>query len=153
MSLPTVYLAGQITDLTYDDAKSWRDVAARALRVGGIAPICPMRAQEHLRAQGVLVGSYEDHVTTTARAIMHRDHYDCHRCDVVIANVLDMDRTSAGTTMELAWAYHAHKPVILVERAGGIHCSHPMIAESVTYRVDTVAEAVRLAVALLEDYG
>jgi nucleoside 2-deoxyribosyltransferase len=150
---PTVYLAGQITDLTYDDAKSWRDVAARALRTAGIAGLCPMRAQQHLRDHGVLVGSYEDNVTTTARAIMHRDHYDCHRCDIVIANVLDMERISAGTTMEIAWAYHAHKPVILVEGCTGIHQAHPMIAEAITYRVDTVAEAVRLAVALLGDYA
>jgi nucleoside 2-deoxyribosyltransferase len=151
VSRPTVYLGGQITGLTYDEARDWRTDAIAKLDAAGIAGICPMRAQEHLRAHGVLAGSHEDNVTTTSHAIMQRDHYDCLECNIMIANVLGMSRISAGTTMEIAWCYHEHKPVILVMEEDGAH-AHPMIDEAITYRVDTMAEAVRLAIALLEVY-
>jgi len=114
-----------------------------------------MRAQEHLATVGVIEAEKDAgawHVTTTSRAIMSRDHYDCHRCDLVIANVSDMKHASIGTTMEIAWAFHSHKPVILIEASDGIHCRHPMIAEALLYRVDTVAEALDLAVAVLGAY-
>ncbi len=152
--MSSVYLAGQISGLTFDGAQDWRDDAKRYLRTFDIEGISPLRGQEHLReSEGVLEGSHEYDVTTTARAVMHRDHYDCHKCDVLIANLMDTKRISAGTVMEIAWAYHAHKPVILIEGEGGIHQAHPMIAEAVTYRVDNLSEALRLTVALLEDYG
>lgn len=149
-----VYLAGQITGLTHDEAQDWRDAARLELRRHGLAGISPMRGQGALREHGVLTATVDHHgdAMTTPRAIMRRDHYDCHRANVVIANVRGMDRISAGTSMEIAWAYHAHIPVILVMEEGGAH-DHVMINEAVSYRVDTVAEAIAVAVAMLGEYG
>jgi nucleoside 2-deoxyribosyltransferase len=147
-SKPSVYAAGPISGLTYGASKGWRNLAW-----GMLAPdidlFCPMRAQEHLVNHGVLNGSYDGHVLTTARAIMTRDHWDCFKCDLIIANFLGAERVSIGTCMEVAWAHSYRKPLIVVMESSGNPHEHPMIAEATSYRVDNIEEAVDIARAVL----
>ena len=50
--------------------------------------------------------------------------------------------------MEIAWADLSRTPVILAMEKGNIN-EHAMINEAVGFRVDTVDEALNLAIAIL----
>ena len=51
MNHPTVYLAGHISGITYDEATEWRHRAAEQLRRdNAVVSLDPMRGKECLRA-------------------------------------------------------------------------------------------------------
>lgn len=147
MTKPTVYLAGPISGLTYEEANNWRC----HIRVD-LAPdiICfdPMRGQEYLKDFGVLEGAYESDPMTTARAIMIRDHWDCMRADLIIANFVDVKRISIGTCMEIAFAFAYRKPLIAIMEIGNPH-DHPMVKEAVSYWAHNIGDAAAIARSVL----
>lgn len=140
-----VYLAGSVSGLTYEGANNWREWVRKrpAIWGNGIECISPMRGNDHLLEVIKLEDAYEDNVRTSQRAIMDRCEFDVHRADVVLVNLLEAQRPSFGTVMEVAWAYHARKPVILAMDANNIH-EHAMIRQAATYRVMSLDEAVEL---------
>lgn len=141
---PSCYLAGPISGLTYGESKSWRNIA-RDLLAPDIDAFCPMRGQEHLAAHGVLEGSYDNNVLTTARAIMVRDHWDCKHSDLIIANFLGATLISRGTMFEIAWAHAYNKPLIVVMEPSGNPNDYVMVSEATTYRVTDLEHAVSIA--------
>ena len=79
----------------------------------------------------------------TSRGIMVRDFNDVKRCDALLVNLIGLTKPSMGTIMELAWAYAMQKPaVVAMEREGNPHDLHPMIHEAVSFRVETLDEAI-----------
>ena len=147
--MPSVYLAGPISGLTYEESKDWRDIAHHDLTSHGISAFCPMRGKESLRSEGILFGSYENDPMITARAIMTRDHFDCQRCDVVLCNLQGALRVSIGTTMEIAWAFAYRKPlVVIMEPEGNVH-DHPMVTEALAYRVGDLGAALAIVKSIL----
>jgi hypothetical protein len=53
---------------------------------------------------------------------------------------------SKGTIMELAWAFHLRKPVVVVmEDEGNLHDGHPMLLETYDFRVPTIDAGIDLA--------
>lgn len=145
-----VYLAGPITGLTYDEGNAWRLEAKAALGAHGIEAYSPMRAKEYLRSQGVLSGSYSDGLFSTARNIMTRDYDDCTKADLILCNLLGSTKPSLGTVMEIAWAFAFRVPlVVIMEKEGNPHDGHPMIAESIGFRVDNVKDGILVATGIL----
>jgi nucleoside 2-deoxyribosyltransferase len=84
---------------------------------------------------------------------MTRDFNDVKRCDALLVNLLGYkaeDRVSAGTIMELAWAYAFQKPaVVAIEASGNPHDNHPMIHEAMPFRVTTLDEAIDAVAVIL----
>jgi nucleoside 2-deoxyribosyltransferase len=142
------YLAGPITGTSYGESTDWRETAREKLGPA-ILGMSPLRAKDYLKHETSIGDSYEDSVLSCSRGIMTRDFNDCQRADILIVNLLDSQRVSIGTVMEIAWAYSNRIPVIaIMEPAGNLH-DHAMIREAIGFRVTTLDEAIEVARAVL----
>ena len=147
MSKPLVYLAGPITGCSYNEAVDWRKIFPQLV---GDSVIClsPMRGKAYLSGIPSLKADYED-LLAGQRGIWSRDHFDVHRCDCLVANLLNTKIVSIGTMFELAWTSERRIPIVLIiESEGNIH-AHPFVREACNFRVTTLdeaAETVRLII-------
>ena len=157
MSKYSVYLAGPISGLDFEDGSSWRQEAMDFLRDNGIDAFSPLRRKDYLKELGSLTGSYGDWPLSTQRGIYARDRFDCHRVDLVLANLhadvcgVEEDGTqkvSIGTVMEIAWAAQNNTPTVLVMDKGNVH-HHPMLEEACPFIVDNLEEALQIVEAIL----
>lgn len=146
-----VYLAGPIQGLSYKGATDWRTWAHNHLALHGIDAYSPMRAKEFL--SGLKDVTFQDgwsnNPFATSRGIMTRDFNDCTTADVLLVNFLGTQTVSAGTAMELAWAYNNHIPTVVVAEADNIHLKHPMLKEAVDFRVESLLEGVDVVRSIL----
>ena len=144
-----VYLAGQITGLTYDGAEDWREQAREMLAGHGITAFSPLRGKSFLRDMGVIEDSQEARTISSAKGLTARDREDVRRADAVLMYLPDDARISIGTMIEVGWADAWRVPVVLVITPGSLYATHPMVRECVAYTAHTLAEGVSLTVALL----
>ncbi len=154
MHRPLVYLAGAIAGLSGADATDWRVIADGRLFDRGIETLDPMRAKGALAKQARISTNFNDYADRgaffTSRGIMVRDYNDVKRCDALLVNLLDLERPSMGTIMELAWAYAMQKPaVVVIEAEGNPHDLHPMLHETMSFRVTTLDEALDAVAVIL----
>lgn len=147
MSCPLIYLAGPISGLTYDGCTDWRDAVERTLSIDDFEVASPMRAKKFLNTGEILDAVRYDNVLASAQGVMTRDSWDVHRCDAVFANLLGAEKVSIGTVMELAWAWKAGVPAIVVMEPENIH-NHIMLQQSTPYYCETVDEGLELLYAL-----
>jgi nucleoside 2-deoxyribosyltransferase len=152
---PLVYLAGAIAGMEYGDATDWRLIAKHRLAERGIETLNPMRAKHALGEQnnGRISADFHDYAHNgaffTSKGIMTRDSTDVRRCDALLVNLLGLTKQSAGTIMELGWAFILPRPaVVAIETSGNPHDNHPMIHEAMPFRVPSLEEAID-AVAIL----
>jgi nucleoside 2-deoxyribosyltransferase len=87
---------------------------------------------------------------STAKGINRRDFYDCTRSGAVLMNLLGTHKVSIGTVMEIAWAFQARVPVIVVMEKDNIH-RHAMIEDSTTYLTSSLDKAYELVKFLFND--
>ena len=146
--VPKIYLAGPISGLTYDDAQEWRDVARKAL-LPEIEAFSPLRNKQYLRDVGVLQQSYAISPMSTDRGIMTRDHFDCMTSDLILCYLKGATQLSAGTIMEIGWAFAYRKPLVVVIEPNGNPHDHPMIREAIGYRVEELDHAIHVVRAVL----
>ena len=154
MTRPLVYLAGPIAGISGADAVDWRWRATARLENFGVECLSPMRAKTALYRQEKISTNYHDYEKLgtffTSKAIMARDFNDVRRCDVLLFNLLDTAERSAGSIMELAWAYAFQKPaVVAIEPAGNVHDDHPMLCEAMSFRVDSLDDAIDAVAVIL----
>lgn len=136
-----VYLAGPITGLTYTGATNWRDKLSKDLNSDKVECLSPMRGKQHLLEAGVLHSGNYDGILTTGKAITRRDYFDCTRADCVLVNLLGAEKVSIGTVMEIAWAYQAKIPTVVIMERNNVH-NHVMVNEASHYIVESVEEAI-----------
>jgi hypothetical protein len=146
MNRPEIYLAGQISGLNWQNSISWRDIVSTELAKFGIHSFSPLRAKSYLRPysnnDGVIDGTYEQHVLSSQRGIFGRDYFDCITRDLIFVNYLGATERSLGTAMEIAWAYHADKPIVVAIEDEGNPNDHAMIMEACRFRVNSLEEAI-----------
>lgn len=156
----SVYLAGPISGLSYEEATDWRQEVASQLLRSGIKALSPLRAKVYLRECTKIKDHYTDDDIdvdaftnmSTPRGITTRDRFDCMNCSLVFINLLGTKKVSIGTVMEIAWADANRIPIVLVmEKEGNLH-DHAMINECVGFRVSTIREGIEIAKAILGDY-
>ncbi len=139
-----VYLAGPITGLTYEGAQDWREIAATELNSDRVETLNPMRGKAWLMDQGTFRAQCGEAVAiSTNKGITRRDMLDTHRSTCLLVYLAGAKRVSIGTVMELAWAYRAQIPTVVVMEPGNVH-EHAMVLEACTYVVPTLAEALLL---------
>lgn len=138
--MATVYLAGPIEG-TDRAAQVWRKNAAERFDVFGVKTIDPFDVE------------FEDYNSPmlNPRSILVRDHFHVANCDLLLANLVSADRVSIGTVMEIAWAYEAHIPIILVMEPDGCH-DHPMLSSTAALILYGLAEAIDCAALILRDH-
>ena len=146
-----VYLAGPITGLTFNDGQGWRTYAARALDSEHVITLSPLRGKEYLKVHGKLTNGTYDGTLTSAKAITRRDFFDCTRATAVLVNLEGTERLSIGTIMEIAWAYQAQIPTVVVCPKNNPH-HHVLLDECCTYQVETLEEAITVMKVLLGGY-
>ena len=151
----TVYLAGPITGLTYDEGSDWRVKIAAELAAVGIEAFSPLRAKKYLREYGKLDAggsagcSYLNASTLSNPAgITTRDRFDCTGRDMVLANLVGAERVSIGTMIELGWADATRTPIVLAMEPGNVH-AHAMVETVAGFVVPTLEEAVEVVKAVL----
>lgn len=96
-----VYLCGPINGCTDEEAKDWREVAKARLP----DTLDPM------------VRDYRGKEAESYREIVELDKRDVQAADVVLVNY---DKPSVGTSMEVFFAWTKGKPVIVVCRRGTV---------------------------------
>lgn len=140
---PIVYLAGPITGLSFCQVNEWREIAKKILVPRGIECASPLRGQQHLVAETSIKHTYIGNPFSSQRGIMRQDHYDVCRSTVILVNLLGAPNLSAGTAMELGWAWDKHKPVVaIMEESGNPHDGHPMIMEAIDFRCLDLTSAI-----------
>ena len=145
----TVYMAGPISGLSFDECYTWREQTQAFLAHRGIQAINPLRAKSYLRDSRKIEDCYQDSLLSTQKGITSRDHFDCKRADMLLVNVKDAKTVSIGTCMEIAWAKAYNKPVVLlIEDEGNIH-DHCMIRECCDFRVNNLDAALEIVQAVL----
>lgn len=142
----SVYLAGPITGLTYEECVGWRERAKEELAKAGITAYSPMRGKLYLN-NNKPIEAFNDRLPnqlSTQKGIVGRDYFDATTADVMLCNLFGAKTRSIGTVYELAWRFMQRKPVVLVmEKENNVH-EHPFISESVTYRTDNIDEGIEL---------
>ncbi len=137
MSKPTVYLAGGINGLSDEEAKGWRDVAARELQ--SLYDILDPMVRDF---RGIEDQNVEEIVTG--------DLLDISITDALIVRA---ERPSWGTAMELVYAKELGKYVIVF---GAGDRPSPWLVFHSDKQVDTleaaVAEAVRVHPLLITEH-
>lgn len=151
----SVYLAGPITGLTYDEGQDWREYATRQLAEQGIEAYSPLRAKKYLREFGKLDAGGSDgcaylnaSTLSNPAGITTRDRFDCTGRDVVLVNLLGAERVSIGTMIELGWADATRTPIVLVIEPGNVH-AHAMVEAVAGFTVDTLEEGLKVVEAIL----
>lgn len=144
-----VYLAGAITGKSFGNATNWRDWAISELKSDGITGLSPLRCKDYLLNETSLADTYGDlNILSSGKGITTRDRWDCMRADALLVNLLDTDRVSIGTVMELGWADAARNPIVLVMESGNLH-DHAMVREVSGFIASSLEEGLAVVKALL----
>jgi nucleoside 2-deoxyribosyltransferase len=146
--LKTVYLAGPILGLNYEQANDWRVALARELSTHHIRGVSPLRC-EPLTDDVYTTGS-DDPMFGTARAIASKNIYDIKNCDLTLCYQPSTQPLSVGTLMELAYAHALGKPTVFV--AAGRLPDHPLVQHCSGWILPTLGDALELIVGLFSDY-
>jgi nucleoside 2-deoxyribosyltransferase len=94
----SVYLCGPINGCTDEEASTWRDWFINELQSIGTWAIDPMRRD------------YRGKEADTYREIVDLDKRDVRDADIILVNY---DKPSVGTSMEVFYAWTLGKPVIV----------------------------------------
>jgi nucleoside 2-deoxyribosyltransferase len=116
-----VYLAGAIFGCSDEEAMNWRGLASRLLR-GQVMD--PMRRD------------YRGQEAGNEAAIVHGDIRDILACRAVLVNA---ERPSWGTAMELVYAHQMQKPIVAFVGSAAVS---PWLRFHASVVVPTLAEAV-----------
>jgi nucleoside 2-deoxyribosyltransferase len=144
-----VYLAGPITGCSYNGCTDWRERFEYELTDASVQALSPMRGKTYLEREDVIGHDYPDKVMSCQRGIMVRDHFDTKRATILVVNLLAAEKVSIGTVMEMAWAWDNGIPVVcMIEAEGNVH-DHPMIRETIGFRVETEMEALHVVRTIL----
>lgn len=150
--MPTVYLSGSITGLTYDEATDWRDKSEVVFALNNINAVSPLRAKAFLKEQDKLSAALDNgHGVASNQGVTNRDRFDTMNCDCLLVNLLGATRVSIGTMVELGWADAAKIPIVIAMESDNIH-QHCFVNTLATYIVDSIEEAQQMVVEMLKPY-
>ena len=164
----TVYLAGAITGLGYEEARfGWRKEFADLVEAVDptIEMLSPMRGKAHIKGYsdndnpitGHATSGYVENVMSTGKGIVARDRWDTKRASLVVANLKDTapGQVSIGTCIEFGWR-DGHGPLVMIcplddPAVGGKQHAHDhlMLLEIADFVCHSVEDAAVLTLKLL----
>lgn len=168
----SIYLAGPISNITYDESVNWRNrfilefishliAEKRFVNENGDVDylfiknkynfLSPMRHKENLSNCLINKSNIEElskkdsflNAICNSKAIITRDYNDVLNCSCIVAN-LTGDKISIGTVMEIAWAKVLSKPVVAILNENNNIYDHPMINECLGFQVYSIKDAVKV---------
>jgi len=144
-----VYLAGPMTGLTYLEASVWRNWTSRRLAEFDIGCFNPFRGIPESEFDNSPTGDKTaKNIFATQRGIVSRDFADVIRSDVVLANLRGARKHTIGTCFEMAWAYLARIPLVVVMEEDGSVFDHPFVREAANWIVRDLETAVEVICSL-----
>jgi hypothetical protein len=151
---PTVYLAGPIGGLTWDEATGWRNQAESLLipfeTRSPLRDMDGMSLKDHcFVTDGERESNKENYVEFPFYKLFQRDYMDVHTCDAMLINMIGAKRQSVGTICEIAWGYRRGMPMFVAMEPGNLN-ENPFITPQIPRRYHTLANAIN---ALREFYG
>ena len=145
----TIYLAGPISGLPYEEITHRYSYYVPKLEALGFNVMFPMAAKGYLRNESRFEShGYNDNPITTDRAIVGRDRWMVNQSDIVIADLSNAKIISMGTLFEIAWGHLMGKYVIIVMKNDNIH-QHSFVLESSDATFDTMEDVL----AYLKDFS
>ena len=148
-----VYLAGPIAGCTKDQANDWRDYVKAELP-DGIVGVSPLRCEPIIG--DIYELGYQDPKFGLAKAIAGKNEFDTKKCDIVLAylpKVLNDQRPSIGTIIEMAWAHMLGKTVILVTD-DPYYQQHPLVQQVASWPpLATLDDAIDVLSGVLSIYA
>lgn len=147
----TVYLAGGMSNLGFEEADRWRQEAVRTLEPFGLQCLSPMRFKPYLKTEGKI--DRNTHLRgsgawSTDAGLTDRDRRDCTTSACVLMNLMGAERASIGSMIEVGWADAHRVPLIVAMEAGGKH-DHPMVRRIASAVLPTIEEATQAVLELL----
>jgi len=137
----TIYLAGPISGLSYDDAVNVFVDRSIELRGMGYNVIHPMLGKEYLRNELKLKEHGYKNPQSTNHAIVQTDFWRVDRADILYVDLtLGKERTSIGTVAEMSRAFAKNKLVVTVLPKENIH-RHAFILEMSSLIFETTEDA------------
>jgi len=127
--MKTVYLCGPINGCTDSEASDWRESVKRAYAGPTIDP---------------MVRDYRGREAEAFREIVELDKIDVASSDVILVNY---DKPSVGTSMEVLYAWQLGKRVIVVMREDAV--VSPWLRYHATNLVHSFDAAIRLILELV----
>lgn len=143
---PTVYLAGPITGLSYDNAMDWRQYVTSMLVQHGIDVWSPLRHKEYLNHMYAFTPEsiHEGAINKMSLpcAITTRDRWDVRTKDLIFINLLGATRVSIGTVLEIAWGQAYDKPLVLcIEEKDNPHHHAMLLSICQAFTFDNLEQA------------
>ena len=135
-----VYTSGPMTNLTAAQVNGWRDELAQMMEHARIEFFSPLRHKPYLKTGIMKAGKYGG-IKDTPGFILGRDFNDVITSDIVVVNFTGVRTYSNGTSMEMAWAYDRHIPIILIGEEDNPNIYHPMVSAMCGFKVKTLDEA------------
>jgi nucleoside 2-deoxyribosyltransferase len=109
--MKTIYLAGSINGLNYEQATEWRKTLNKELTLKGFNVLDPMRGKDELEGKGIINDSKTIYEPSH---ILRRDLWDIKHSDIIVANLDNLGTLPMiGTLMELGTCLIEHKLVCL----------------------------------------
>lgn len=151
---PSVYLAGPIGGLSWEEATGWREQAEELLRpcttASPLRDMDGMSIKDHcFVTDGARASNQENYVPFPFSKLFQRDYMDVHTCDAMLINFIGAKKQSVGTICEIAWGFRRGMPMFVAMEPGNIN-ENPFLTPQMHRRFATLADAMN---ALREHYG
>lgn len=136
-----IYLAGPITGQTGEAVVSRYEEKITILTDFGYTVYQPMLGKMNLRTVIEFKSGGYDHAIANDHSIFERDHWMVSVADVLLVDLSNSgDRVSIGTMMEMAWASHLGKQIVLVMPENNVH-DHAFVRQAATIRFTDLDQA------------
>jgi nucleoside 2-deoxyribosyltransferase len=119
----TVYLAGPISGLSYDEASNRIKRVRYELErdLGNVLVLHPLTAKGYLRNELNLAPNGYKYPPSTDHAIVERDMWMVKQADIVLCNLCGAKTISIGSVAELAWAHMLGKHTVVAMEPENLH--------------------------------
>lgn len=118
----TVYIAGPISGLSYDEVVQRYKCQVHDFESMGYSVLFPLLGKGYLRNETTFKATGYKTPVSTNRAIVSRDHWMVKQSDILFADFTQgHDRVSIGTISEIAWGFELGKHIVIVLPDDNIH--------------------------------
>lgn len=146
-----IYLAGSIQGKGYDEVMNNIRFVKNPLISYGYEVLHPMLGKSYLRNEVQFKAEGYVYPVSTNHAIFNRDKWMVSYADIILANLLNADRVSIGTMMELAWASLLNKHILVVMEKDNIH-RHAFVLEASGTIFEDMQSAIKYLGELISVY-
>lgn len=145
----TIYLAGPIGGLTWEEATRWRaNVASMLSPLESLSPLRDtedgrsLRSSHHVTDGGRLTNEGRDSAIPFEELFFRDEEDCCSRADFVFFNYLGAKTLSVGTNSELSWCNALMTERVVVIEDEGNPNLHPFLIPQFKNRFNNIADAV-----------